>query len=38
LAIAARELRAVAALFEVPAGRVHWTGEHPDIDALLRDE
>ena len=38
LAIAARELRAVAALFEVPAGRVHWIGEHPDTDALLRDE
>ena len=37
VAIAARELRAVAAILEVPAGRVHWIGEHPDIEALLRD-
>lgn len=33
---AAGELRIVAALLEHPTERVHWVGEHPESDALLR--
>jgi hypothetical protein len=36
-AVAANEMRIVAALLEHPAERVHWVGEHPEIDLLLRD-
>ena len=37
-AVAANRTRVVAALFEHPAERVHWVGEHPEIELLLRDE
>jgi hypothetical protein len=31
------EKRVVAALLEHPAGRVHWIGEHPEADLLVRE-
>lgn len=36
-AVAGNEVRVVAALLEHPSERVHWVGEHPEIDLLLRD-
>ena len=35
-AAAAGDLRVVAALLEHPTERVHWVGEHPECEALLR--
>lgn len=31
------DLRVVAALIEETTERVHWIGEHPDVDLLVRD-
>ena len=36
-AVVANEMRIVAALLEHPSERVHWAGEHPEIDLILRD-
>lgn len=36
-AVAANDLRIVAALLEHPTERVHWVGEHPEIDLIVRD-
>ncbi|MEY3141690.1 MAG: hypothetical protein RLY21_183 [Planctomycetota bacterium] len=36
-AVAANSMRIVAALLEQPAERVHWVGEHPEIELLLQD-
>lgn len=36
-AVAVNEVRVVAALLEHPTERVHWVGEHPEIEILLRE-